>query len=89
MKNISNFRHDIPEDLNNLLQSNKVILDKWSSLTDLSKNEWICWLTIVKKEETRKSRLIRLEEEILNDKKRPCCWPGCPHRRESSKKWFK
>jgi len=89
MKNISNFRHDIPEDLNNLLQSNKVILDKWSSLTDLSKNEWICWLTIVKKEETRKSHLIRLEEEILNGKKRPCCWPGCPHRRESSKKWFK
>lgn len=89
MKNISNFRHDIPEDLNNLLQSNKVILDKWSSLTDLSKNEWICWLTIVKKEETRKSHLIRMEEEILNGKKRPCCWPGCPHRRESSKKWFK
>jgi hypothetical protein len=24
----------------------------------------------------------------LNGKKRPCCWPGCPHRRPSAQKWF-
>ena len=46
-------------------------------------------LLIVKKQETREKHLIRLQEDILNSKKRPCCWPGCPHRRESAKKWFK
>lgn len=29
------------------------------------------------------------EKDILKGKKTPCCWPGCPHRRESAKKWFK
>ena len=22
-------------------------------------------------------------------KRKPCCWPGCPHRRPSARKWFK
>ena len=42
-----------------------------------------------KKQETKDKRLERLQEDILKGKKTPCCWPGCPHRRESAKKWFK
>ena len=52
------------------------------------KNEWICWLTIPKKEETKKEHLIRFIESVKMGGKRPCCWPGCPHRRESAKKYF-
>ena len=33
--------------------------------------------------------LARLEEEVLAGKRRPCCWPGCPHRRASARKYFK
>ena len=25
----------------------------------------------------------------LGGEKRPCCWPGCPHRRPSAAKYFK
>ena len=81
--------HDIPSDIEDVLLANDAVLEKWNNLTPLAWNEWICWVTIVKKQETREKHLIRLQEDILNSKKRPCCWPGCPHRRESAKKWFK
>lgn len=81
--------HDIPDNLRELLLSNDDVLEKWNHLTDLARNEWICYVTIVKKPETRENHLTRLSEELLMGAKRPCCWPGCPHRRESAKKWFK
>lgn len=80
--------HEVPEDIAKKLFANDELLGKWNNLTPLARNERICWVTIVKKEETRKEHIIRLAEEILEGKKRPCCWPGCPHRRESAKKWF-
>lgn len=80
--------HEVPKDLEEVLASNSDLLSKWNKLTPLARNEWICWITIVKTIETRKEHIERLKEEILDGKKRPCCWPGCPHRRESAKKWF-
>lgn len=81
--------HRVPTDLKNVLTSHSDVLEKWNKLTPLARNEWICWVTIVKKAKTRKEHLVRLREDILKGEKRPCCWPGCPHRRESAKKWFK
>lgn len=80
--------HSIPEDLLNLLNKNDSILSLWNNLTPLARNEWICWLTIVKKEETRNKHLARLESDILSGKKRPCCWPGCPHNNKNAEKYF-
>ena len=85
----TNFLHDMPKDLLKILNSKKDVLEKWDSLTPLARNEWICWITIVKKKETRKEHLDRLCEDLLAGKRRPCCWPGCPHRRASAQKWFK
>lgn len=78
--------HTIPADLKKVLtfELQKV----WKTLTPLSKNEWICWVTMAKKTETRNLRLERLNAELLEGKKRPCCWPGCPHRRPGVAKWF-
>lgn len=81
--------HTVPDDMKAVLLADTGLLEKWNKLTPLARNEWICWTTIVKQMFTRKEHLKRLSEEILNGKKRPCCWPGCPHRRESAKKWFK
>ncbi|HEX5551692.1 MAG TPA: YdeI/OmpD-associated family protein [Chitinophagaceae bacterium] len=81
--------HDVPDDLKKVLLSHPALLEKWNKLTPLARNEWICWTTIVKQEKTRKEHIERLQEEILEGKKRPCCWPGCPHRRPNAKKWFK
>ena len=81
--------HNVPDDLKKVLLSLPELLEKWNKLTPLSRNEWICWTTIVKQEETRKEHIERLREEIIEGKKRPCCWPGCPHRRPNAQKWFK
>lgn len=81
--------HELPADLQEVLSTQDNLLMKWNNLTPLGRNEWICWLTMVKKAETRAQHLERLQAEILEGKRRPCCWPGCPHRRESAKKWFR
>ena len=81
--------HEVSDDLKKKLLAKPDLLEKWNSLTPLARNEWICWVTIVKKDETRKEHLVRLCEDLLKDKKRPCCWPGCPHRRQKAQKWFK
>ncbi len=81
--------HDLPDDMSEAIIADEKIADAWNALMPLARNEWICWTTIVKKAETRQEHIERLCEDIKNGKKRPCCWPGCPHRRESAKKWFK
>lgn len=86
---ITDFLHKVPKDLRELLASKSAVLEKWDKLTPLARNEWICWVTIVKKAETRAEHLSRLCEDLRAGKRRPCCWPGCPHRRPSAKKWFK
>ncbi len=83
------FIHKMPADIKKVLNANSRVLAQWNNLTPLARNEWICWITIVKKPETRKEHIERLSADLLNGKRRPCCWPGCPHRRDSAKKWFK
>lgn len=81
--------HEVPDDLKATLASNADLVKLWNDLTPLARNEWICWVTIVKKAETRTEHIDRLAAEILEGKRRPCCWPGCPHRNPKAKKWFK
>ncbi len=81
------FRHAMPSDLRAVLGNDGTLEEKWDGLTPLARNEWICWMTSGKKEATRMKRLAQLQEDILDGKRRPCCWPGCPHRRESARKW--
>ena len=81
--------HDVPNDMEKALTSNEQILASWNNLTPIQRNEWICWVTIVKKPETRVEHIDRMVKELKDGKRQPCCWPGCPHRRPNAKKWFK
>ena len=85
----TDFRHETPDELRAILDGNPELNDKWDGLTDLARNEWICWMTSPKRQETRDEHLARLQEQVLDGKRRPCCWPGCPHRRASAQKYFK
>lgn len=80
--------HRIPKDLKEVLEKAPKVQALWDSLTPLARNEWICYVTIVKKAETRKEHIVRLQADLLKGKRRPCCWPGCPHRRPNAAKWF-
>ncbi|MCR2834107.1 YdeI/OmpD-associated family protein [Parerythrobacter lacustris] len=81
------FRHPLPDELGAMLEADPGLAEKWHDLTDLARNEWICWTVSAKQEATRAKRRERLHEEVLAGKRRPCCWPGCPHRRDSARKW--
>ncbi len=81
--------HVVPKDMVKALSSDAQILVSWNNLTPIQRTEWICWVTIVKKSETRMNHIGRMVEELKEGKRQPCCWPGCPHRRPNAKKWFK
>lgn len=72
--------HTVPKDLRTALVSSDEVLTSWNSLTPLARNEFICWTTAVKKAETRAQHVERVRTDMLAGKRRPCCWPGCPHR---------
>lgn len=80
--------HELPKDFRQAIAGDPAVAAVWDDITPLARNEWICWVTIVKKPETRLDHLRRLQEDLLAGEKRPCCWPGCPHRRPSAAKWF-
>jgi uncharacterized protein YdeI (YjbR/CyaY-like superfamily) len=82
------FRHPTPDNLKHALAADHSLAANWKNLTDLARNEWICWMTSAKQEATRDKRFARLCEEVAAGKRRPCCWPGCPHRNEAAQKWF-
>ena len=81
--------HTVPADMRAALLADPRLVEAWNDLTPLARNEWICWTTIVKKKETRAEHVVRLREDLLKGKRRPCCWPGCPHRNPNAAKWFK
>jgi uncharacterized protein YdeI (YjbR/CyaY-like superfamily) len=72
--------HEVPADLRKALLSDESVLERWEDLTPLARNEWICWVISNKKTETRKNHIERTVTELLQGKRRPCCWLGCNHR---------
>lgn len=72
--------HRVPVDLRKTLISNPAALAKWEDITSLARNEWICWIESAKKPETRSHRIKRTCTELIEEKRRPCCWAGCIHR---------
>lgn len=79
-ESIPTLPHTLPDDLHSALRVDAQVEALWQSLTPLAKNEFICWVESAKKLETRAKRIRRTCEELLEGKRRPCCWPGCPHR---------
>ncbi len=84
-KNISGgIVHEVPPDLQKALTSDPKARALWESLTPLARNEWICWVTFVKKDETRKEHVERTVRELKEGMRRPCCWIGCIHRKDKA-----
>ncbi len=72
--------HKTPADLCKAVGSEATTKAAWKDLTPLARNEWICWVISAKQGTTRSRRIKRAVEELRVGKRRPCCWPGCPHR---------
>ncbi|AZI37099.1 hypothetical protein NT2_01_04350 [Caenibius tardaugens NBRC 16725] len=76
--------HQAGDDLREALQADPGVLLLWQNLTPLGRNEFICWVDDAKQAKTRQRRIERTREELLEGKKRPCCWVGCIHRTDKA-----
>jgi len=72
--------HRLPADFGAAIASDAAVRSVWADITLLARNEWICWVTSAKKDETRKRRIEVGLDKMRKGMRRPCCWPGCPHR---------
>jgi hypothetical protein len=72
--------HILPADLKTALLAEKEVLKLWEDITPLARNDFICWVEDAKQNKTRNRRITRTTEELLEGKRRPCCWVGCIHR---------
>ena len=76
--------HQAPEDLQSSLHADPKVFALWQNLTPLGRNEFICWVEDAKQAKTRQRRMNRTCEELLEGKRRPCCWAGCIHRMDKA-----
>ena len=76
--------HEAAEDLQAAIRADREALRLWEGLTPLGRNEFICWVEDAKQAATRQRRIERAREELLEGKKRPCCWVGCIHRTDKA-----
>jgi uncharacterized protein YdeI (YjbR/CyaY-like superfamily) len=72
--------HELPGDFASALTRDAEARATWTDITPLARNEWICWIESAKKPETRRKRIVWGTENLSEGQRRPCCWPGCPHR---------
>lgn len=76
--------HKLPAGLQKALAADAKVLALWEDITPLARNEFICWVENAKQIETRERRIRRSCEELLEGKRRPCCWLGCIHRTDKA-----
>lgn len=76
--------HNMPVDFKKVLLAHSDALSQWETLTPLARNEFICWIEDAKKDETRIERTGRALNDLINGKRRPCCWIGCIHRKDKA-----
>jgi len=76
--------HTLPADLKKALSSNKKVKEAWEDITPIARNEFICWVLDAKQQTTREKRIKRTCEDLINGKRRPCCWAGCSHRKKNN-----
>ena len=72
--------HKLPNDLRKAILADNNMLAMWRDITPLARNEWICWVTSAKKQETRERRIRVGLSKLNSGMRRPCCWAGCIHR---------
>jgi hypothetical protein len=80
--------HQAPDDLRSAIEADPALLALWQNLTPLGRNEFVCWVLDAKQPATRARRIVRTGEELIEGKRRPCCWAGCVHRTDKApSKW--
>jgi uncharacterized protein YdeI (YjbR/CyaY-like superfamily) len=75
--------HKLPNDFAHAIAAQDYATALWQDITPLARNEWVCWVTSAKKQETREKRIRVGLDKMKKGERRPCCWAGCPHREKT------
>ena len=78
--------HKIPADVRTSLINAAKAKGAWNDLTSLARNEWICWVTSVKKPETRKFHIQRMITELEGGKAQAMLLAGLPSSQTKGEK---
>lgn len=76
--------HEASDDFEASVRSNPTVYALWEGLTPRGRNEFLCWVEDAKQAKTRQRRIERTRYELLEGKKRPCCWAGCIYRTDKA-----
>lgn len=68
----------MPPDLAKALNASLKAKELWSKLTPIAQRDFTTWVVSAKQPETRARRIRRTVEELLEGKKRPCCYSTVP-----------
>lgn len=63
----------VPADLKAAMSSSDPAKELWKDLTPECRRDYIRWIELAKKEETRARRVTRTVEQLAEGKRRPCC----------------
>lgn len=69
---------DIPHDLKAALNTNIRAREQWNKITEVSKMDFIRWISSAKQESTRKRRIDIACSKLNSGEKRPCCYATVP-----------
>ena len=72
--------HTAQADMEAAIRAGPETFALWQGLTPLGRHEFICWVDNAAQAKTRARRIARTVEELVEGKRRPCCWAGCSHR---------
>lgn len=65
---------EIPDDLQQALESDAKAMDTWTSITAVARRDWVHWITSGKKAETRVKRIEVAMSKMSAGNRRPCCF---------------
>ncbi len=68
----------MPPDLTKALKASPKTKALWDTLTPIARRDFTTWIESAKQPETRARRVRRTCEELLEGKKRPCCYSAVP-----------
>jgi uncharacterized protein YdeI (YjbR/CyaY-like superfamily) len=68
----------VPTDLRKALTTAPASKAKWNELTPIARRDFIRWIDGAKQPETRKKRIDRTCDMLVEGKRRPCCFSIVP-----------
>lgn len=64
---------EVPTDLQDAFRNSKKAQKVWNELTSIGQRDWVRWINLSKKPETRTKRIRRTIEQLAEGKRRACC----------------